>query len=149
MSYCVARDVIDRLGETGLLYAADDDGDETTGASELTSAMGSALASADAEIDAALAPRASLPIEGRHDWLRDRAVDLAAERLASRKGGAIPASLADAAERTRRWLEEIRLGRRRVPGLPFSDDRLEPIDVGRPRLANPRTRSDEKGDARR
>ncbi|MBY0587104.1 DUF1320 domain-containing protein [bacterium] len=137
MTYCSVQDVVDRLSETGVLYAADDVNGSLS-SDESNRAIVSSVEAAQAEIDAALASRVSLPIVGTNEWLRYRAVDLAAERLAERKGQNVPTSLQEAARRSRQWLQEVRLGTQLVPGLslngPVGD---APTAPGSPRLANP------------
>ncbi len=139
MSYCSVQDVIDRLSATGLIYVADDDGDGTVSGSETTAAVEASIMAANAEIDAALVGRTNLPIGSPGDWLRHRGIDLAAERLAERKGHGVPVSLAEAARRSREWLEEVRTGKRLVPGVTFSAsssaDGTSP--PGFPRVVNP------------
>lgn len=138
MAYCTADDVIDRISAAGLVYVADDDGSGSVTADEESASVSAAISSASAEIDLALAPVALLPITASNEWLRHRAVDLAAERLAERKGQSVPFSLAEAAKRTRAWLEEVRTGRRRVPGLarPSAADGRSATEA-LPRVVNP------------
>lgn len=135
MSYCTRDDLISRLSVNGLLQVADDDED---GVSDLA-ILDVAILSAAAEIDAALHPYIPLPFNGTNEWLRRRAVDLAVENLSERRGGDVPSSLARSAERSRQWLEQVRLGELRVPGLDYPSDRLpdEVRQAGLPRVANP------------
>ena len=86
MSYCSRQDIVDRLGATGLVYVADDDGDQSVSNDEEEKAIEPALASAESEIDAALLPYVTLPIIRPSEWLRHRAIDLAVERVIERKG---------------------------------------------------------------
>lgn len=139
MSYCSLQDVIDRLSATGLIYVADDDGDGTVSGPETTAAIVASILAADAEIDAALVGRTTLPISSPGDWLRHRGIDLAAERLAERKGHGVPISLAEAARRSREWLEEVRTGKRLVPGVTFAVSRTADgtSPPGFPRVVNP------------
>lgn len=139
MPYCTRQDLIDRLSATGLVYVADDDGDHEVSSDEEESAMDAALLAADAEIDAALLPFVMLPIAGNNEWLRHRAVDLAVERAIERKGQTVPPSLAEAARRSRQWLEKIRTGAMRVPGLEYTSDAPAEgtTSFGRPRVINP------------
>jgi phage gp36-like protein len=140
MSYCSVQDVIDRLSETGVLYVADDDGNGSLSSDETQRAIRSSIDAADAEIDAALASRVTLPIGGGNEWLRYRSVDLSAERLAERKGQSVPTSLKEAARRSRQWLEEVRQGTQLVPGLTlFANPTSSATSSapGSPRVANP------------
>lgn len=135
--YCDRRDLIDRLSEAGVLYIADDDSTGGASSGELEASLDRAIAAASAEIDAALTPIARLPLDVELAWLRDRAVDLASERLAERKGGPVPTALAAAATRSRAWLEAVRAGKLRVPGLASPRDLPPGSGAGRPRVANP------------
>lgn len=139
MSYCTRQDLVDRLSAVGLAYLADDDDDGEVSGSEEERLLDAVIAAADAEIDLALWPHVDLPIES-NDWVRDRAVDLASERLAERKGHAVPAGLWTAAARSRRWLDAVRRGEFRVPGLVYTVDGDEEgkRTLGRPRVVNPR-----------
>lgn len=121
MSYCTREDVVRQLSERGLAYLVDDDGDDSASGAELA-ALDAAVESAAAEIDLALLPHVWLPLTTPNAWLRDRAVDLACERLAQRKGQSVPASLAAAARRSRVWLEQVRTGQIRPPGLDYAGD---------------------------
>lgn len=138
--YCERRDLADRLSETGLVYVADDDASQTAGAAEWSAAVDQAIRAASSEIDAAILPHADPP-SGVNEWLRQRAIDLAAEHLAERKGGQVPASLAGAALRARELLERVRLGTLRVPGLVYRHDRERDRTrgAGAPRVGNPAT----------
>lgn len=138
MPYCSSDDLVQRLSASGIVYLADDDGDQSASPSEQSLAIDAAIASADAEIDAALAARVTTPAPA-NDWLRHRAIDLAAERLAERKGLSVPESLAAAARRSRAWLEEVRQGTRAIPGLAASNlDSVGPAPgAGQPRVLNP------------
>lgn len=137
--YCERTDLRERLSETGLVYVADDDGDDEVSSAELAASLDRAIAAAGTEIDAALTPHVALPLTTIPAWLRQRAIDLAAEHLAERKGGAVPESLMKAAERSRQWLDAVRLGELRVPGLAYPLDTFahEVRKHGLPRVANP------------
>lgn len=141
MSYCTRADIRARLSELGEVHVADDDGDQEVGTSEVTSAVTSAIDYATAEIDAALTPWFNSPfsITPANDWLKFRAVDIACERLAGRRGDEIPPSLALAADRSRADLEKVRTGDFRVPGLNYPADgfRTERQQMGVPRAWNP------------
>ncbi|MBX9655928.1 DUF1320 domain-containing protein [bacterium] len=141
MPYCDRQDVIDRLSASGIIYVTDDDGDNGDPTPEELGYIDQAISACDAEIDAALLPYVSIPIDGSNEWLRHRDVDLAVERVIERKGQSVPTSLKDAADRTRRWLELIRKGEMRVPGLAYPSDLSSEVDssLGRPRVVNPTT----------
>lgn len=138
MSYCTQQDLVDRLSAVGLAYLADDDDDGEVSGSDEERLLDAVISAADAEIDLALAPHVELPVAS-NDWLRDRAVDLASERLAERKGHAVPTGLWTAAARSRRWLDAARRGELRVPGLVYATDGDEEWKhaVGQPRVVNP------------
>jgi phage gp36-like protein len=139
MGYCERRHLIERLSETGLLAVADDGGDDAAQSQELSASLDRAIAAASAEIDAAIAPWTTLPFAGASEWLRQRAIDLAAEHLAERKGAHVPASFQSAAARSRTWLEQVRLGEFRAPGLIYPADAfpIEQRRTGLPRVVNP------------
>ncbi|QDU60004.1 hypothetical protein Pan216_08410 [Planctomycetes bacterium Pan216] len=139
MSYCTSDDLVKRLGDAGILYVADDDADNVASSDEREAAIDEAIRAAGAEIDGSLLPHVNLPIAGTNDWLRQRAIDLASEHLAERRGSHPPASLTNAAQRSRGWLEEVRLGTRRVPGLSYPSDRFdrETRHSSLPRVGNP------------
>lgn len=137
--YCQRKDLIDRLGETGVLFVSDDNADGVASVAEMTASLDAAIVAAAVEIDACLAPHLLLPLEIDNAWLRHRAIDLAVEHLAQRKGGSVPDSLIVAATRTRKWLDLVRGGELRVPGLEYPSDRFldERRSAGLPRLCNP------------
>jgi phage gp36-like protein len=139
MSYCSRQDIIDRLSASGVIYVVDDDGDNNTPSPDELAYIDQAIAACDAEIDAALLPYVSIPIDGFNEWLRHRDVDLAVERVIERKGQSVPSSLKEAADRSRRWLELIRKGEMRVPGLAYASDMSGEADssLGQPRVVNP------------
>lgn len=144
MSYCSREDLVNRLSGTGLLFVADDDADETASEAEKQATLDQAIAAAAVELDAALTPHVPLPLTTENEWLRRRAIDLAVEHLAERKGAAVPESLAKAAQRSRQWLEMVRQGELRVPGLAYPTDALEGAvrRLGLPRIANPQIEGD-------
>jgi phage gp36-like protein len=138
--YCSVQDVIDRLSASGVIYLADDNGDGSISNAEMLVAVQSSIDAASSEIDAALIDRISLPIAEPNEWFRHRGIDLAAERLAERKGQGVPTSLVEAARRSRDWLEEIRTGERAIPGVSPLPSAVGPTSTvaGWPRVANPR-----------
>lgn len=140
MSYCTADDVEDRLSAVGVSYLVDDNASESVDASE-EGFIQSAIDAVATEIDGALgqfftSPRTS---GSGNEWLLHRCVDLAAERLCGRKGHKVPQSITDAATRSRDWLEEVRKGDRRVPGMTYPGDSDDLIrrTMGFPMVANP------------
>lgn len=141
MPYCGRQDVIDRLSASGVIYVTDDDGDNGDPSPDELAFIDQAIAACDAEIDAALLPYIPIPIDGSNEWLRHRDVDLAVERVIERKGQSVPSSLTEAAHRSRQWLEMVRKGEMRVPGLTYPSDSTTGMDapIGLPRVVNPTT----------
>lgn len=139
MSYCTRQDLIDRLGVQGLLYVADDDGDAWASEREQQMSLDPAIANADSQIDAALGAQVEVPVAQANEWLRHRAIDLALEHVLGNKGGPIPSAVALAADRSRRWLDEVRRGVFRVPGLvyPLDGEPRASRPSGLPRVGNP------------
>ena len=139
MAYCTRQDLIDRLSETGLLFVTDDDADEAASERERTASLDRAIVAAGVEIDAALLPHSDVPVTASNDWLTQRAIDLAIEHIAERKGSIVPASLAEAARRSRTWLDQVHRAQLRVPGLVYPADRFPDAvrRAGLPRLCNP------------
>lgn len=143
MPYCTRQDLVDRLSGSGLLVTADDDQDGAASGAE-GAALDRAIESASAEINASLAPRGLIPWATGNAWLRDRAVDLAAERLAERRGGVAPASFTAAAGRSREWLDQVRRGELRVPDLVAPAQNADLSAPGSPRVGNPIAPDDER-----
>lgn len=137
--YCTREDLANRLSSMGLITVADDDADGVVSESEQQASLDQAIAAAAAEIDAALAPHVPIPLTEANEWLKHRAIDLAAEHLAERKGAAVPTSLRDAATRSRNWLESVRTGQLRVPRLAYpADEQSSQVrQLGLPRVVNP------------
>jgi len=140
MPYCSRQDIIDRLSAGGVIYVTDDEGDDGDPSPDELAFIDQAIAACDAEVDAALLPFVSLPIGTTNEWLRHRAVDLAVERVIERKGQSVPTSLMEAAKRTRQWLDLVRKGEMRVPGLAYSSDSdtVAEVSAGWPRIINPK-----------
>lgn len=142
-TYCLNQDVRDRLSEAGVLYCVDDDRDgviDTDG----SALIDDAIAAVSAEIDGYLTPVIeAVPVEqssgNLNRWLRDRCVDLACERLCSRKGKKVVASISQTAARSRDWLEAVADKAMRVPGLVYPGDgfQTERRLIGRPVVGNP------------
>lgn len=139
--YNKQQDVIDRLSETGVLYLADDASAGSVSAA-VQERIDDARRDAAAEVDAALAPwLVVVPFSQDEDslnpWLRARSIDLAAERLAERKGTVVAESITLAATRARELLEHVRTGRMRAPNVPYPVDSFDDAkrQIGRPRVA--------------
>ena len=142
--YCSRADVENRLSAAGVAYVADDNLSGTATEPELVSTSDEAIAWAGSAIDAALEPWLNVvPISqddaNRNAWLKFRAIDLALEHLAGRRGGNIPESIRSSADRVRMELEQVRRGDLRVPGLTYPVDNSDVQrvrDFGRPRICN-------------
>lgn len=139
--YCTAQDVQNRLTESGLIYAADRDGDGAVSPGEMTAHVTSAIQYAGNLIDAAIASYL-LPANARgqgNSWLRDRCVDIACARVTSNGGDEVPERIGTDAEKSMDMLDEVRSGDLHVPGLtippPYNSDRRT---RGLPRAVNPR-----------
>lgn len=138
MTYCTTDDLYARLGERGILFAADDDADGACSAGESSRAITASISAASNEIDAALAAHWTLPLAESCEWLLHRAVDLACEYLLQRRGAEVPRSIAEGASRTREWLEKVHAGSLVPPGLATAlSQRDSSPSRGLPRLSNP------------
>jgi hypothetical protein len=140
--YCTREDIEKRLTAVGLAYCADDDLDGV-GEQDNVNATDEAIAAAGVEIDMALTTTfETIPIQQttRNEALRLWAVDIAAEYLSTRGGGAVVESLSIRAARARELLDQVAKGKMRVPGLTYPTDAwlTERRIAGRPRVANPR-----------
>jgi hypothetical protein len=146
VAYCTAQNLIDYLSDAGVAYLTDDDGDGMVSPAEQTAAIDAAIAKAGADIDGALCMWFdAVPVTQENEWLRYRALALAAEYVCGRKGGAVPAAITEQAERARFDLGltaefgGVRTGQLRVPGLTYPVD-SEPEALrrfGLPRVGNP------------
>lgn len=138
MSYASRTDLRNRLSEVGLAALIDDDLDSELSSSEHVAATDMALTAADADIDAAFGQLVrSLPLPA-NDWVTIRAIDLAAEYLASRKGRRVPESLKVRGDLARADLEKVRAGKLRPAGLVYISDAADGSEPrGLPLAANP------------
>ncbi len=142
-TYCLNQDVLDRLSTAGALYCVDDGRDGAVDSDE-SALIDDAIAAVSAEIDGYLTPVIeTVPIVqssgSLNRWLRDRCVDLVCDRLVARKGRKVPRAIADAAARSRTWLEAVSDKLMRVPGLAYPGDGFttERLNIGRPVVGNP------------
>lgn len=137
--YCEQSDVTKRLTEAGVKNLADRNRGGTLTQDELDNCLGCAITWAGTEIDAALCDimPTSVPRGASNDWLKMRAIDLAACRACSMAGRTPPESLQKDSERTMKLLDEVRDRSRTVPGLlyplPYDTNRLT---MQGPRVAN-------------
>lgn len=142
-TYCLNQDVQNRLSDTGALYCVDDDRDGALDAGE-SAFIDDVIEAVSAEIDGYLTPVIeTVPVvqssNNLNRWLRDRCIDLACERLISRKGRKVPSAIAGPALRSRDWLESVAAKIMRVPGLTYPGDGFvtERLNIGRPVVGNP------------
>lgn len=123
-TYCTNAQVMDRLSNTGLLFLVDDDDDDTYDSSE-SDHVDDVIEESCAEIDSFLSQKFDLPLSTSNasaDWLRMASLNLVVERLFERKGGNIPSGIQIAAQRTRAYLERVREGTLRIPGMTYPED---------------------------
>lgn len=119
--YCSRTDVENRITTQGLSYFVDRDLDGDNEEAELAAYVDTAIQEAGVMVDMHLhhfikpsAARAAANV-----WLRMICVDLAVERLARIGGNDPPVSVVFDAERSRRYLMDIKAGRFTVPNLTY------------------------------
>jgi hypothetical protein len=136
--YCNEADLVARLTQAGLLSLVDGDRNGVIGDSERQSLIEPAIRAAGGELDAALAERHDLEAArtANNPFLRDRAADLAAEKLALLGGAPPPPGIRRLADRSRRLLSGIRAGDP-IPGLAPSSPSAARRERGRPRVVDP------------
>jgi phage gp36-like protein len=126
MGYAVAQDLIDRFGVDELNGLADRDGD---GAWD-TAVVTQALSDTDAEIDAALAARYSLPLATTPTVLTGVSCDITRYRLYV---DAAPDRVKEAAANARRMLAAFAAGTMTL-GLPAA---TAPVEAARVQVSAP------------
>lgn len=141
-NYCTRAQLESRLGDTGVLYVADDNQDGIASEAELVAALDAAIVSAGAEIDAALDQHlATVPLSqddgSLNRWLRDRCLTLSTCYCYWRRSADLSDALQAELEQAREWLDMVRKGTLRVPGLAYPIDSFETErrQVGRPCVA--------------
>lgn len=137
--YCSETDVQLRLTEAGVKNLVDRNRDGVVSPAEAANAIATAVTWAGTEIDAALTEL--MPVAtargSSNDWLRQRAIDLAAFRACSLGGRSVPDSLQSDSERSLVLLEEVRTGARMIPGLTYQLPYDSPASTMRaPRVVN-------------
>lgn len=129
-SYCTDTDVQNRLTSYGLTYLVDRDTvDGYRGGTEVEY-IEAAVHYADSIVDTAVAPH-RISIATRvtdNDWLRDRAVDIAAYRVFSLAGRDIPEPISEAYATSMQMLERAREGDLEIPNLEYQS---KVTDTGR------------------
>lgn len=136
VSYTTRDEVKHRLTSTGFRWAADRDGSGAVTEGEMVAIVDPALLYADGIVDAAIAQLVDTD-DARalsNAWLKDRATDIATYRAATQGGRRIPKVLRDDYERALEWLEDVRLGDMKVPGLDVLPSEAQ--RVGRPTAVN-------------
>lgn len=111
--YCAIDDIQSRLEEPTLVGLADDDGD---GAAD-PAVVAAAIADADAEIDAALGGRYSVPVDSPPALLRAISAWLAIAALFRRRRETPSPAHAEQAEHARALLAMLGEGRCFLPGV--------------------------------
>jgi phage gp36-like protein len=139
--YATLSELVSRLSAPGLKYLLDDNDNGTLDLiGDEPIYLSDALRLTAVEIDAALCPFFDMPFDGRtNDWLVRMHVDLATAWLASRKGANVAEDLKANAAQVRAWLEKIRNGEMRVPGLVYPSDKwlFKTRNSGTVRVQNP------------
>lgn len=114
MTYCSAADI--QLPESTLIQLTDDSGNGTVDSAVLSEAIDSAQSEVDATL---LAMGLTVPLSEAPPLIVVITADLALSRLYLRRWDAseLPESIKNAARQARQLLEDIRSGRKLVPGL--------------------------------
>lgn len=120
MPYSTIEDIKKMLPEAELLRLTDD---EDAGAIN-TARVDEAIAQADAEIDAYVGARYSVPLAGAPEFIRKASVDLAIYNLHSRTALALPEVRRERYTNTVRLLEGISSGKVTL-GMPQQPDPTE------------------------
>lgn len=139
--WATVDDLESRLTEYGLIWHVDvDTVNDVASAGELNSYAVPSLQYADSVVDAAVAKFiASIASRPANDWLKDRAIDIAAYRVFSLGGRSVPMSIEESYKLSLDWLELAREGDLIIPGLNYQ---TETLDSGRkssnlPIMSNP------------
>lgn len=136
-TYATVEQLESKATAAGWLHIADRDGDDTVSTAELD-AVKEEVEAANNVIDAALSqwmPLATARGSG-NDWLRDRCLHIAMYFAATLGGREAPISVADNYDDALKYLEQVKDGSLRVPGLtyPQADTRRT---TRTPRAINP------------
>jgi hypothetical protein len=142
--YCTTQDVINRLSQAGVLYAADPTGQGTINDAIVQTILTNGLVEAGRQIDRALQPTwiGSLPLtqddQSLNPHLRGWAVKLASLYVATNAGHGVPQALKDDYSEARADLDRVQTKKLRIPGLVYPGDGWMALrrGQGRPRVAN-------------
>ena len=108
--YCNLTDLTRRLAAEHVVALADDDGDGVADAGPIEAA----IADADAEIDARLAPRYRTPFDPAPAVVRSLSATLAIARLYARRREALPEDFRETLAAARRLLDDLAAGRAEI-----------------------------------
>lgn len=119
-------DLESRLTEYGIVWHVDvDTVDDSASSGELNNYAVPALQYADSVVDAAVAKFIdSINSRPSNNWLRDRAIDIAAYRVFSLGGRSVPLSIEESYKLSLQWLDLVREGDLIVPGLTYVTETL-------------------------
>jgi len=140
--YCTFTDVENRLTSQGVLYVADRDNTGTASGEEQTKYITPSIQYAGNLIDGYLAKQfgMNLPRDGANQWLRDRAIDIAAAKAAEVGGGKMTESMKDSMQYSISLLVQVADGGLRVPGLAYPTPANAPWITRTPHVVNPQPR---------
>lgn len=121
--YCTYSDVSNRLTEAGVAFCADTDRSGAVDPSESAASVATAIEYAGQEIDFAVVNNRkglilSAVRSAGNSFLKQIAIDLAAERLCTIGGMTTPDSITEAAARAREMLLRVENGKD-IPGLVY------------------------------
>lgn len=119
--YCSETDVKNRLTERGFKFAVDRDRDGSASAAEKDAYLTTAVRYASNLIDGSVSGFME-PSDARQSgnaWLKDRAVDIAAYRVATHGGSRPPGTLKQDYDDARELLKSVKNGSLRVPELKW------------------------------
>lgn len=137
--YCTFTDVENRLTAQGILYVADRDNSGSASGTEETKYITPSIQYAGNLIDGYLAKQfgGDLPRGDGNQWLRDRAIDIAAAQCVLVGGGKIPEDMAAAMKLSIEMLKQVASGDMRVPGLEYPSPINAKWITRTPAIANP------------
>lgn len=151
-TYTTNQKILNRLSSAGQINVIDDNADGDT-ADSLSGGDGTteiqlvtdAKNFAAAEIDSALVMVLNTVPYSQDDanlnaWLEYRATELACWWLCTRKGGSGPSVFKASYERIQGELDDVRMLKKRVPGLTYPSDNTDETKrrrIGRPIVVNP------------
>lgn len=118
--YISESDVEDRLTSFGVTFVADDDNDGEAESGEITQCIGTSIVYAGGIVDFHICDQIT-PAAARaagNQWLKDRCVDIAANRAAGWGGRDVPQTLKDDLAATLEMLQQVKEGAT-IPGLEY------------------------------